>query len=212
MSKEVSSETQASHRFDQFYLEGNVAWEIGQPQPELVALAESELIVGDVLDLGCGTGENSLYLVERGHMLWGIDISRVAITSAQAKAQQRQLDATFITGSALELEVLGEGFHTIIDFALFHLLDDAQRLLYLQGLRHVMFPNSRLFLLCLSELEPEGWGPRRIMRSEIRSLFSASRGFKVKSIESASYVIKGRPEGVPAWLATINCLDKSAKQ
>ncbi len=208
MSEEVSSETQAGKRFDQYYQDGNAPWEVEQVQPELIVLAEAEAIVGDVLDLGCGSGENGLYLAERGHMLWGIDISQVAITRAQIKAKARHLDATFITGSALDLEILGEGFHTVIDFAMFHILDDEQRLLYIQGLRQVMFPNSRLYLLCFSDLEPDGWGPRRVMRSEIRHLFSASNGFKVKEIQPARYLLKERPEGVQAWLAKIVCLDK----
>jgi len=207
VSEDVSPETQACDRFDQYYQAGNAPWEIDQVQPELRALAEAEAIVGDVLDMGCGSGENSVYLAERGHMLWGIDISPVAIAKAQAKAKERHVDATFITGSALELEVLGEGFHTVIDFAMFHVLDDAQRQIYLKGLHHVMFPNSRLYLLCFSELEPEGWGPRRVQKSEIRHLFTAQNGFKVKDIKPARYLLKERPEGVQAWLAKIICIE-----
>ena len=47
--------------FEEAYT-GAPPWETGQPQPEIVRLAEQSDISGDVLDVGCGTGENALYL------------------------------------------------------------------------------------------------------------------------------------------------------
>lgn len=192
--------------FEDIYLQNAAPWEIGEPQPEVIALAEQELIVGDVLDIGCGTGENTLMLVARGHMVWGVDASATALERARRKAAERELEATFVLGSALELDILGEGFHTVIDSALFHVFDDSQREKYLACLRHVMFPGARLFLLCFSDEEPEGWGPRRVRRSELRHLFSVANGFKVKEIRPARYQVQERPEGVKAWLAVIKRL------
>ena len=55
----------AANSFESAYL-GTPPWDIGRPQPAIVRLAESNQIAGSVLDVGCGTGENILYLAERG--------------------------------------------------------------------------------------------------------------------------------------------------
>lgn len=181
-------------------------WEISRPQPAIQALAEAEALIGDVLDLGCGTGENCLMLASRGHMVWGIDASEGAITQARQKAAERELEATFIVGDALNLTILGEGFHTVIDSGLFHFFSDAERELYLAGLRHVMFSDSRLFLLCFSDREPgdaETQMPRRIRRSTLRKCFSAANGFKVLQIEPAEYALNTEAGSAKAWLAVI---------
>ncbi|HEY9844433.1 MAG TPA: class I SAM-dependent methyltransferase [Candidatus Obscuribacterales bacterium] len=195
-----------THHFELAYQADSAPWDIHSPQPAIVALAEGEKIIGDVLDLGCGTGENALMLVTRGHMVWGIDTSPTAIERARAKASDRHVDVTFVLGSALELEVLGEGFHTVIDSGLFHIFSDEERMTYINGLHHVMFPNGSLYLLCFSDREPGDWGPRRVKRSELRQFFSPAQGFRVQSIVETRFYLRERPAGVRAWLATIERL------
>ena len=53
--------------FDPAYAAGVPPWDIGRPQPEFVRLAEAGEIRGDVLDVGCGTGENAMHLAGLGH-------------------------------------------------------------------------------------------------------------------------------------------------
>lgn len=195
------------HRFELAYQQDQAPWDINSPQPAVVALAANEKVIGDVLDLGCGTGENALMLVGRGHMVWGIDASPTAIERARYKADERTLNATFVLGNALELDVLGEGFHTVIDSGLFHLFSDQERQVYLKGLNHVMFPGSCLYLLCFSDREPGDWGPRRVKRSELRQLFAQSAGFRVQSIVETRFYLRERPDGVRAWLATIQRIE-----
>ncbi len=55
--------------FEQMY-QGQAPWDTGRPQPAIVKLAEAGQIRGSVLDVGCGTGENVLYLAgQRPRML-----------------------------------------------------------------------------------------------------------------------------------------------
>ena len=51
-------------QFESMYL-GQAPWDIPGPQPAFVALEEAGAIRGSVLDAGCGTGENALYLASR---------------------------------------------------------------------------------------------------------------------------------------------------
>jgi 2-polyprenyl-3-methyl-5-hydroxy-6-metoxy-1,4-benzoquinol methylase len=79
--------------FEKAY-DGQAPWDIGGPQPEIVRLAEAGAIRGVVLDVGCGTGENALYLAGRGLDVWGIDFIPKAIERARDKALQRGLGVT----------------------------------------------------------------------------------------------------------------------
>ncbi len=67
-----------ANRFESAY-HGTPPWDIGRPQPAIVRLAETGQITGSVLDVGCGTGENVLYLAQRHMAAMGIDGAPTAI-------------------------------------------------------------------------------------------------------------------------------------
>ena len=65
----------------------NIApWEIGVPQPAMVALIEKYPPTNPILDLGCGSGDLAIYLAKLGHQVVGIDFVESAIKNAQEKA------------------------------------------------------------------------------------------------------------------------------
>ena len=67
-------------------------WDIGHPQPALVELVRNrEMRPGRVLDVGCGTGDNSIFLAKSGLSVVGIDIAKGAIGLAKAKAFDRSI-------------------------------------------------------------------------------------------------------------------------
>lgn len=185
--------------FDESY-RGVPPWDIGRPQRAFVQLEAAGEIQGSVLDVGCGTGENALYVAGKGHPTWGIDASPRAIRKARAKARNRNRPVTFRVADALHLESLGETFDTAIDSGLFHTFSDPDRDRFARSLAQVLRPAGRYFLLCFSEHEPEGWGPRRVTKAEIRSTFGP--GWEVLSIEEARFEAHSH-EDARAWLATV---------
>ena len=56
-------------------------------------------------------------------------------------------------------------------------------------------------MLCFSENEPPGWGPRRVTQDEIREAFAD--GWQVDAIEPADIKVTVRAEPVRSWLASI---------
>jgi 2-polyprenyl-3-methyl-5-hydroxy-6-metoxy-1,4-benzoquinol methylase len=50
---------------------------------------------GSALDLGCGAGQNSIWLASKGWRVRGLDIANGAIERARAAAAAASLDATF---------------------------------------------------------------------------------------------------------------------
>lgn len=198
--------------FQQAYDENKPPWEIGKPQP--VYVKNADLIAGSILEMGCGTGELTLYFAERGHEVTGIDYLEYPIAEAKRKAQQRGLAARFFVMDALALEDLPAVYDSVIDCGLFHVISDEDRPRYEKGIAGVVKPGGRLFLLCFSDREPPGHGPRRIARQEIYDLFA--EGWEVESIEPARFEIRPGPEelqfsdGDPfAWFCVIRRCDST---
>lgn len=194
--------------FEAMYQSGTPPWDIGRPQPAFVRLEETGAIRGRVLDAGCGTGELVLYLASRGHDAWGFDGSETARSTAKAKATQRGLKANFVQADALQLKRLGERFDTITDCGLFHVFSDDERPKYVAALAATVRPGGNYFMLCFSEREPDGWGPRRVTQAEIRQAFQD--GWEIRSIIASRFATNVSDDGAHAWLASIRRVPSNA--
>ena len=181
---------------------GTPPWDIGRPQPVFVRLAERNEIVGPVLDAGCGTGENALYLAARGFEVTGVDTVETAVETAREKARRRGLDAAFLAHDALKLGELGRTFVTVIDSGLFHSFDDGEREPFRASLAAVLRPGGHYFMLGFSERETRPGGPRRLSRAEIEDVFGRAP-FRVLSVEPAEMATLLEGENRHAWLARI---------
>lgn len=142
-----------------------------------------------------------LLAAEVGCEAMGMDIAPSAIRLAEAKAAERRLSARFIVGDARELRSLGEQFDIVLDCGLFHVFDNEDRSRFVDSLAEAVRPGGRYFMLCFSEEEPAGWGPRRVTQAEIRALFM--NGWEVETIERTELHVTIRTEPVRAWFATV---------
>src|SRR6201985_2778802 len=108
---------------EQGRFEGPPPWNIGEPQPELAALAAAGKFRSDVLDAGCGYAELSLALATDGYTVHGVDLTPTAIAAAAKAAQERGLSkATFEQADITTLRGHDGRFSTVIDSTLFHSL------------------------------------------------------------------------------------------
>ena len=188
-----------ANSFESAYL-GTPPWDIGRPQPAIVRLAATGQITGSILDVGCGTGENVLYLAEHGYAAAGVDGAPTAINKARAKAKRRGLNASFEVADALNLPTPERQFDTLIDSGLFHVFSDDERPRFRESLGRVVRSGGTYFLMCFSDHQPGDWGPRRVTQAEIRAVFGD--GWRVNSIEPS--VFETNVGEAQAWLATIS--------
>ena len=100
------------------------SWDTGRPQSAFAGLAEAGAWRGQLLDIGCGTGEHVLLAASLGLDATGIDQAPAAIARAQAKAADRGLSARFLVHDALDVAALGDQFESVLDCRLFHVLSD----------------------------------------------------------------------------------------
>ena len=195
-------------RFDEAYRSRSAPWVIGEPQPVIVELERAGRIHSKVLDVGCGTGEHTILLTRLGYDVLGVDFSPHAIEQAKANAADKGVDARFEVADAMNL---GEpGYQTIVDSALFHIFDDADRARYVSSLHAAVLPGGLVHVLALSDAG-RGFGPQ-VSETEIREAFGD--GWVLEALDSTTYrgVVQeaqadaiGLPVGTrvdePAWLA-----------
>jgi cyclopropane fatty-acyl-phospholipid synthase-like methyltransferase len=187
--------------FDAAY-QGTPPWDIGHPQKVFVELIQRGEITGSVLDIGCGTGEHALFFAKEGHEVWGIDSAPLAVQKAKEKAAARGLDVHFLVMDALNLSKLNRKFDTATDSGLFHTLSDEDRPVFVDNLAAILSSSGKYFMLCFSELEPGGYGPRRITQREIQDSFRD--GWSINYIRPAVFESRTRAEGPRAWLSSIS--------
>jgi len=166
-------------------------WDIGAPQPEIVKLVENnEIPKGRVLDIGCGTGDNSIFLAENGFSVTCMDIAHLAIDKGKTKATKQKVRVGFRVGDAFKLEEYfnQEYFNAVVDSGLFHTLSDDERSIFAKQIRRVLVNGGKYFMLCFSDKEPGNEGPRRISKKEIEETFSEM--FRINYIKDAFFARK----------------------
>lgn len=143
-----------SHDFDAFYrgtplaagLKHNgIPWDIGQPQPAIAGLDYH----GDVLDVGCGLGDNAAFLAGKGLNVTAVDSSPTAID--QARQRFRDSGVHFAVADAAELGEFPASFDTVLSCALFHCLDETDRIRHLHALHRATRRGAVLHLITFSD-------------------------------------------------------------
>jgi SAM-dependent methyltransferase len=92
------------------YVSRDVPWDCGHPSTELRRVVEEtdELPRGRLLELGCGTGTNAIYLAQIGFQVTAVDGSSEAIARANARLEtershRRHTSVEFHRASVVDL-------------------------------------------------------------------------------------------------------------
>jgi SAM-dependent methyltransferase len=160
--------------FKTFYRLGFVPWD-GHPLAKSLRdlIEDDALPPGKALDIGCGTGDNSIYLAKHGWQVTGVDFVAKAVDKARAKAAANKVDVTFAKADATRLgsEGIGTGFTLIVDNGCLHGMTDEDRNAYVREVTKVAAPQGRLLLV---EFIPGGsFGVPGIDQAEVQRRFAA---------------------------------------
>ena len=128
-------------------------WELGV-RDELRKLVEDGRLVpepGDTaIDLGCGTGANTVFLAEHGWTTTGVDFSPVATRKASERAARAGVDITLVNGdlSAESLPGAEGPFDFLLDYGTLDDLQEPHRTRMAQLVTRLAAPGARFLLYC----------------------------------------------------------------
>ncbi|MEW6521515.1 MAG: class I SAM-dependent methyltransferase [Thermodesulfobacteriota bacterium] len=112
--------------FRAMYEAGDTPWELHRPDYNLIEMVRDYHIApGPALDIGCGTGNNTIWLARHGFAATGCDVTEIAVRQAMAKAAQAQVACTFLRLDFLKDAVAGGPFAFLFDRGCFHSFDSA---------------------------------------------------------------------------------------
>jgi SAM-dependent methyltransferase len=162
--------------FRAMYRVGFTPWD-GHPLAKILRdLVEGNgspaLPVATALDIGCGTGDASIYLAQHGWQVTGVDFVPRALAKARAKAQARQASVNFAQADVTHLSSagVGTGFALIVDNGCLHNLTDKDRDAYVREVTAVAAADARLLIVALDP--GEQFGVPGITQAEIERRFT----------------------------------------
>ena len=160
------------------YLVGFKPWDSGVPPPQLVAVVEGPgaLPPQKALDLGCGTGTNSIYMARHGWDVTGIDFVPRAVTVAKRKAAEAQVSPRLMVGDVTRLTELGIGidYSLLLDLGCFHSIPDAGRDAYVRGVTAMARAGATLLIFGFvrGDARSSRYGPRGLAPAEVAQRFA----------------------------------------
>ena len=176
--------------FKVFYRIGFAPWD-GHP----LAKSLRELIEGDdtssflapgtAIELGCGTGDASIYLAQHGWQVTGVDFVEKPLEKARAKAAAARVNVNFAHADVTRLsnEGVGADFDLIVDNGCLHGMSGEDRDAYVREVTAVAAPDARLLLV---EFVPGGaFGVPGIDPAEVERRFSTGWTLLSKGDEPA---------------------------
>jgi len=155
--------------WNESYASGHVPWDTGEPDPLLVEFITSGAVAPtSTLEIGAGTGTNSVWLAERGFNVLGVDVSELAVARAEAKAEGRALPCRFAVADFLATAPEGR-FQFVFDRGCFHVFDEPdERQRFAERVAAALAPGGVwLSLIGSTEGPPREVGPPRRSAREV---------------------------------------------
>jgi SAM-dependent methyltransferase len=107
---------------------------------------------GRALDIGCGSGRDSVHLARRGWRVTAVDFVDSALDSARRRAAEANVEVNWIQADVAQLGGLGlePGYDLIVDFGCIHGLSDDDRAKALGALAGLAGPGATALILAFA--------------------------------------------------------------
>jgi methyl halide transferase len=155
------------------------SWDTGRPSTELQRMVEQGILQpGRVVELGCGTGVNAVYLASQGFDVTAIDLSPTALEGARQRAQEAGVTVNWIHADVLNPPALGS-FDLVFDRGCYHGVRRIDAAGYVETVKTLIRPGGRVLILAGNANQPKPHsGPPRVTETELVSDFAEAFDFE----------------------------------
>lgn len=190
--------------WDERYKAGKEAlpWDSGVQAPELEQYFSSlKKLPATVLEIGCGTGTNAIWMAQKGCRVIATDLSPAAIDAANDKQKSSGTSVEFQVSDIIEKNPVQPGsVDFVFDRGVFHVMTPELRRVFIDRVVEALSEDG--FWLCLAGNAdeyrgPDEEGPPQLKLSEL--VDDAEKHLEIHRVERASFVL---PNGSPklAWI------------
>ncbi len=193
--------------WDATYREGTPPWETSRPASELVRLVDGGLVPPvPMLEIGCGSGADAVFLASRGFDVTAVDSSSTAIERARTRAEQARVPVRFVLDDVFEfVRSTEECYDFVYEAGFYHFIRQLDLQRYLDLLWRVTRPGTLYLSLAGNADEVAEGGPPRVCEDDIHG--ELGRLFDVVHLGSFRFESPNRPEGYLGW----SCLMRRPK-
>lgn len=200
---------QEKHEWEERYGQKKTPWDTGRPDSHLVRLVAAwPKTGGRVLEVGCGTGTNAVWLAQQGFQVTGLDFSSKAVELAKQRAEQNGAQCSFAADDFLSWQPEGGPFSLLFDRGCFHCMGtDEQRSRFVSQAAACLESGGLWFsLIGNSDQQMAGEGPPRLSAAQLCA--SVEPSFEVLRLESCFFDSSNNP---PELLRFWQCLMRVRK-
>ncbi len=185
-------------RWDRRYVDDDLPWDTGRPDTYLVrTVSRWPVRRGTVLDVGCGTGTNTIWLARQGFDAVGLDISARAVEIARERAAAAGVSCRFLRDDFLTCPLLPGSCVFVFDRGCFHAAaGEEARVAFARQVASCLAEDGLwLSMIGNADDEVQDKGPPRLTVREIAA--AVEPVFKILALEAC--LIESRMEPAPRF-------------
>ncbi len=186
--------SERKRRFEERYRTGNMPWDIGRPDHNLRQILQAyEIPRGKALEIGCGTGDNALFLAENGFDVVATEIVEKALDAACKKAGERGKSCRFVLEDILQKRISGGPFVFAFDRGCFHSFDSPEtRRRFAEAVKEHLLPGG--YWLSLSgNADEDRQGPGPPQRTARQIVEAVEPFFEIMLLRSGHFDSNMKP-------------------
>jgi SAM-dependent methyltransferase len=155
--------------WNESYRTGDLPWDTGLPSSELQRVVRDHRIAPcRALELGCGTGTNSVWLAQQGFDVTGVDLAPLAVEKARKRAEAAGVKAHFLAADLLALADLAPPCDFFFDRGCYHAIRRSAPHDYAPAVARRLAPGARGLILAGNAREPHTPGPPVVTEQQLR--------------------------------------------
>ncbi len=180
-------------------------WDIGSTAPELQeAFEELELAGRPVLEIGCGTGTNAIWMAQQKCKVVATDISPTAIEAAVNKTKEAKVEVEYAISDICQTKAVADGaVDFVFDRGVYHVMIPEKRGIFAERVAQALSTGG--YWLCMAGSKDEvredpDKGPPQLSAVEV--LEPMEKFFEIHRLHRAHFVLPNGHKHV-AWIVLV---------